>query len=35
MARILAPGGRLQIADILVDLPVPQDAKADISLWTG
>jgi arsenite methyltransferase len=35
MARILAPGGRLQIADILVDIPVPRDAKADISLWTG
>jgi arsenite methyltransferase len=35
MARVLAPGGRLQIADILVDIPVPQDAKADISLWTG
>lgn len=35
MARVLRPGGRLQIADILVQLPVPQDAKADISLWTG
>lgn len=35
MARVLAPGGRLQIADILVDIPVPMDAKADISLWTG
>lgn len=35
MARVLAPGGRLQIADILVQIPVPQDAKADISLWTG
>jgi len=35
MARALAPGGRLQIADILVEIPVPQDAKADISLWTG
>lgn len=35
MARVLAPGGRLQIADILVAIPVPQDAKANISLWTG
>lgn len=35
MARVLKPGGRLQIADIMVQLPVPQDAKADISLWTG
>jgi SAM-dependent methyltransferase len=35
MARVLKPGGRLQIGDILVQKPVPQDAKADISLWTG
>lgn len=35
MARALKPGGRLQIADIMVRLPVPQDAKTDISLWTG
>ncbi|SRR6266851_3328183 len=35
MARVLRPGGRLQIGDILVEKPVPQDAKADISLWTG
>lgn len=35
MARVLRPGGRLQIGDILVQTPVPEDAKADISLWTG
>jgi arsenite methyltransferase len=35
MARVLKPGGRLQIGDILVRTEVPQDAKADISLWTG
>jgi ubiquinone/menaquinone biosynthesis C-methylase UbiE len=35
MARVLKPGGRLQIGDILVQKPVPQDAKEDISLWTG
>lgn len=35
MARVLRPGGRLQIADILVQSAVPEDAKADISLWTG
>jgi len=35
MARVLKPTGRLQIGDILVQKPVPQDAKADISLWTG
>src|SRR5437867_3058164 len=35
MARVLKPGGRLQIGDILVQKPVPQSAKADIALWTG
>ncbi|MCC7360327.1 MAG: methyltransferase domain-containing protein [Anaerolineales bacterium] len=33
--RILKPGGRLQIGDILVEHPVPADAMEDISLWTG
>jgi arsenite methyltransferase len=33
--RILKPGGRLQIGDIIVDRPVPADALDDISLWTG
>lgn len=33
--RILKPGGRLQVGDILVDSPVPADALQDISLWTG
>lgn len=35
MARVLKPGGRLQIGDILVQTAVPEDAKADISLWSG
>jgi arsenite methyltransferase len=35
MARVLKPGGRLQIGDILVDKPVPADAKQTIDLWTG
>jgi SAM-dependent methyltransferase len=35
MARVLKPGGRLQIGDILVQKAVPQSAKADIALWTG
>jgi arsenite methyltransferase len=35
MARVLRPGGRLQMGDILVQTTVPEDAKADISLWTG
>jgi SAM-dependent methyltransferase len=33
--RILRPGGRIQIADIVVKEAVPTDAKDDISLWTG
>ena len=35
MARVLKPGGRLQIGDILVDKQVPQSAKEQIDLWTG
>ena len=35
MYRVLKPGGRLQIADILVDRAVPFEAKEDIDLWTG
>ena len=33
--RVLKPGGRLQIADIVVRRAVPPDARADIDLWTG
>ena len=35
MYRVLKPGGRLQIGDILVDKPVPEEAKENIELWTG
>ena len=35
MHRALKPGGRLQIADILVEKPVPEEAKRNIDLWTG
>ena len=35
MYRVLKPGGRLQIGDILVDTPVPEAAKENIDLWTG
>jgi arsenite methyltransferase len=35
ICRVLAPGGRVQIADIVVERPVPEDAKGDIDLWTG
>lgn len=33
--RVLKPGGRIQVADIVVHNPVPQDAKDDIELWSG
>jgi SAM-dependent methyltransferase len=33
--RVLKPGGRFQIADIIVQRPVDQDAKDDIDLWSG
>lgn len=35
MARVLKPGGRLQIGDISVQRAVPESAKRDIDLWTG
>jgi arsenite methyltransferase len=33
--RVLKPGGRLQIADIIVERDVPEEARNDIELWTG
>jgi arsenite methyltransferase len=35
MFRLLRPGGRLQIADIMVSRGVPEGAKRKIDLWTG
>lgn len=35
MNRVLAPGGRLQIGDILVEREVSAEAKQKIDLWTG
>lgn len=35
MARVLKPGGRLQIGDILVSKAVSLKAKRDIELWKG
>ena len=35
MARVLKPGGRLQLGDILVQQEVPASAKQQIDLWTG
>jgi SAM-dependent methyltransferase len=33
--RILKPGGRMTVADICVEKPVPESALKDIDLWTG
>ena len=33
--RILRPNGRMTIADICVEKPVPEAALKDIDLWTG
>lgn len=35
MNRVLRPGGRLQIADILVEREVSESSKRRIDLWTG
>ena len=35
MARVLKPGGRLQVGDMLVERAVPDSAKRKIDLWTG
>jgi SAM-dependent methyltransferase len=35
MARVLRPGGRLQIGDILVQKQVGEGAKRNIDLWKG
>jgi SAM-dependent methyltransferase len=35
MARVLGPGGRVQIGDILVQKPVSEASRRKIDLWTG
>jgi SAM-dependent methyltransferase len=35
MARVLKPGGRLQVGDILVERSVGDGAKRNIDLWKG
>lgn len=35
MHRVLRPGGRLQVADIVLGRAVGEGAKVDVSLWTG
>ena len=33
--RVLKPGGRLHLADIALDVELPEDARKNIDLWTG
>ena len=33
--RVLAPGGRLQIADVTIQQPVSEEGRRNIDLWTG
>ena len=33
--RVLAPGGRIQIADVTIEQPVSEEGKRKIDLWTG
>ena len=33
--RVLKPGGRLHLADILLDEELSEDARSNIDLWTG
>jgi arsenite methyltransferase len=33
--RVLAPGGRIQIADVTIHKPVSEEGRRNIDLWTG
>jgi arsenite methyltransferase len=33
--RVLAPGGRMQIADVTIQSPVSAEGRRNIDLWTG
>jgi arsenite methyltransferase len=35
IARVLRPGGRLQLGDIVIDTELSEKARSDIDLWTG
>jgi arsenite methyltransferase len=35
MHRVLAPGGRIQIADVTIQNPVSEEGRRNIDLWTG
>ena len=33
--RVLAPGGRIQLADVTIQTPVSEEGRRNIDLWTG
>lgn len=33
--RMLKPGGRLQLADVVLGVALPESARLDVALWTG
>ena len=35
IVRVLKPGGRLHLADIALDMELPEEARRNIDLWTG
>lgn len=35
ISRVLKPGGRLQIADIIVQKDIPPAAREDVAIWTA
>jgi len=35
IVRVLKPGGRLHLADIALNIELPEDARRNIDLWTG
>jgi len=35
IVRVLKPGGRLHLGDILLDVELSEDARRNIDLWTG
>ena len=35
IVRVLKPGGRLHLADIVLDVELPEEALRNIDLWTG
>jgi arsenite methyltransferase len=35
IARVLRPGGRVQLADVVIGAALPEAAVRDIDLWTG